>query len=70
MIIRELARVRIEMEQVQGQLNFLERRVDLATITVFLTLPQRDEAQSPSGSLSVETPDVGGSVNSIKALVS
>ena len=69
-IERELSRVRTELEQVQGQLNFLERRVDLATITVFLTPPQRDDAQAPSGFLSVETPDVGGSVNSIKALVS
>ena len=69
-IERELARVRTEVEQVQGQLNFLERRVDLATITVFLTPPKRDDAQAPSGSLSVETPDVGSSVSAIKALVS
>jgi hypothetical protein len=69
-IERELARVRTELEQVQGQLNFLERRVDLATITVFLTPPQRDEAQAPSGSLSIEASNVGGSVNAIKAVVS
>ena len=69
-IERELTRVRTELEQVQGQLNFLERRVDLATITVFLTPPQRDDAQAPSGSLTVETLDVGGSVNAVKAVVS
>lgn len=69
-IERELARVRTELEQVQGQLNFLERRVDLATITVFLSPPQQDEAKAPSGSLSIETSDVGGSVNSVKSVVS
>jgi len=69
-IERELARVRTELEQVQGQLNFLERRVDLATITVFLSPPRLDEAQAPSGSLSIETTNVGGSVNSVKAVVS
>jgi len=69
-IERELARVRTELEQVQGKLNFLERRVDLATITVFLSPPQRDEAQAPYGSLSIETSNVGGSVNAIKSVVS
>ncbi len=69
-IERELSRVRTELEQVQGQLNFLERRVDLATITVFLSPPQRDDAQAPSGSLSVETPDVTSSVGAVKAFVS
>jgi hypothetical protein len=69
-IERELARVRTELERVQGQLNFLERRVDLATISVFLTPPQRDDARAPSGSLSVATPDVDGSVAAVKAVVS
>ena len=58
------------LEQLQAQLNFLERRVDLATITVFLTPPQRDEARVPSGSVSVETTDVDGSVAAVKAIVS
>lgn len=69
-IERELSRVRTELEQVQGQLNFLERRVDLATITVFLSPPQRNDAQAPSGSLSVETADVSDSVAAVKAIVS
>lgn len=51
-------------------MNFLERRVDLATITVFLSPPQRDDAQAPFGSLSVETADVSGSVAAVKAVVS
>ena len=69
-IERELTRLRTELEQVQGQLNFLERRVDLATITVFLTPPQRDDAQAPSGSLTIETVDVDASVDAVKAVVS
>ena len=69
-IERELTRLRTELEQLQGQLNFLERRVDLATITVFLSPPQRDDARAPSGSVSVETSDVDGSVAAVKAIVS
>jgi len=69
-IERELTRVRTEVEQLQGQLNFLERRVDLATITVFLTPPHRDEAQAPSGTLSIESSNVGSSVNAVKAIIS
>ena len=36
-IERELTRVRSDIERFQGQLNFLERRIDLATITVSLS---------------------------------
>ena len=68
-IEQELTRVRTELERLQGQLNFLERRVDLATISVFLTPPQKDNGQEPAGSLTIETSDVGGSVNTIKAIV-
>ena len=32
----ELTSVRLDIERFQGQLNFLERRIDLATITVSL----------------------------------
>ena len=38
-IERELTRVRLDIERLQGQLNFLERRIDLATITVSLSSP-------------------------------
>ncbi|MDA0265128.1 MAG: DUF4349 domain-containing protein [Chloroflexi bacterium] len=68
-IEQELTRVRTELERLQGQLNFLERRVDLASISVFLSTPQIDEGQPPSGSLTVEPSDVSGSVTTIKALV-
>ena len=68
-IERELNRVRSDLERLQGQLNFLERRVDLSTITVFLSPPQRDNGRAPSGSLTVESSEVGGSVRTIKAVV-
>ena len=69
-IERELSRVRTELERVQGQLNFLERRIDLATITVSLGHPQRDDGQAPSGSLSIEAANVDSSVTAVKAVVS
>jgi len=69
-IERELARVRTDLERFQGQLNFLERRVDLATITVSLNHPQRDDGRAPSGSLKMETSNVDGSVSAVKAVVS
>ena len=68
-IEQELSRVRSEIERLQGQLNFLERRVDLATISVFLSPPQKDNGQAPSGSLTIGSSDVGASVATIKAVV-
>ena len=68
-IERELSRVRTDLERIQGHLNFLERRVDLATITVSLGHPQRDDPRAPSGSLSIEPSDVDSSVAAVKAVV-
>lgn len=69
-IERELSRVRSEIERLQGQLNFLERRVELATITVSLFPPNEEMPQPPSASLLVEDSDVTTSVNEVKNLVS
>jgi len=69
-IERELSRVRSDLERYQGQLNFLERRVDLATITVSLFPPEARLAEPPSGSLTLEVSDVSSSVDEVKALVS
>lgn len=68
-IEQELTRLRGELERVQGQLNFLERRVDLATITVSLSAPQKEASQAPSGSLNIASSNVTDSVNAIKAVV-
>jgi hypothetical protein len=67
-IERELARVRSEIERLQGQLSFLGRRVELATITVSLSQPVVF-AEPPSASLTVEVPGVGASVDEVKDLV-
>ena len=69
-IERELSRVRSDLERFQGQLNFLERRVDLATITVSLFSPQAEVVEPPSAFLTVQVADVSGSVDEVKSLVS
>ena len=69
-IERELSRVRSDLERFQGQLNFLERRVDLATIAVSLFSPQAEVAEPPSAFLTIQVTDVSGSVDEVKSLVS
>ena len=69
-IERELSRIRSDIERVQGQLNFLERRVDLATITVSLFPPRERLAEPPSASLLIEESNVTDRVNDVKNLVS
>ena len=66
-IERELSRIRTEIEQLQGRLNFLERRVEFASISVFLSTPMPEVAEPPSASLSVEVSDVTGSLEQVKA---
>ena len=68
-IERELARVRSEIERLQGQINYLSRRVDLATISVALFPPEERLTDPPYGSLSMEVGDVSASVDEVKALV-
>lgn len=68
-IERELTRTRGEIERLQGQLNFLERRVDLATITVTLTPPDEGQGTAPSASLGLEVDDVARTVERVKAFV-
>ncbi len=65
-IERELFRVRAEIERFQGQLNFLERRVDLSTIVVFLMAPEVKVGEPPSASLSIAVTDVGDTVARVK----
>ncbi|MCH8225760.1 MAG: DUF4349 domain-containing protein, partial [Chloroflexi bacterium] len=68
-IERELARIRADVERFQGQLNFLERRVDLATIHLSMVPPQGSGGEPPSAILRIEVAMVGQEVDSIKALV-
>jgi hypothetical protein len=68
-IERELSRVRSEIERTQGRLNFLERRVELGTISVSLFPPEAEVKEPPSASLSIVVSDVTGSVDRIKGFV-
>ena len=49
-------------------MNFLERRVDLATITVSLVSPEVKAGEPPSASLSIEVSDVSDTVARAKGL--
>ena len=66
---RELSRVRTEIEQLEGQLSFIERRVDLATIHVSLSIPADAVAEAPSASLSVQSKDVNGRLGEARTIV-
>ena len=66
---RELGRVRANVERLQGQLDFIERSVALATITVTFALPPDPTASAPSASLRIEVSDVERSVRRIRDLV-
>ena len=67
-IERELSRVRSDIERTQGQLNFLERRVDLATISVSLFPPGSQIPEPPSANMLIEDSNVAGRVDAVKAL--
>ncbi len=66
----ELSQVRSKIESIQGQLNYLARRVDLATISISLSTPSKLVGQPPSGSLTVAVHDVASNVATVKGLVS
>ena len=68
-IERELFRVRAEIERAQGQLNFIERRVDLATIDLTLVPIDGQVASPPSASFIIGVDDVGASVSGVKGMV-
>lgn len=67
-IERELSRVRANIERVQGQLNFLERRVDLATISVSLFPPDSRFPEPPSALMVIEESNVSDRVSEVKNL--
>ena len=66
---RELNRVRAEIERLQGQLDFIQRSVNLATITVSFTLPPGSVSVAPSASLQLEVEEVEPSVRLVQELV-
>ena len=66
---RELNRVRADIERLQGQLDFIQRSVTLATITVSFTLPPGSVSVAPSASLQIEVEEVEPLVRLIRELV-
>ena len=67
-IERELSHIRADIERVQGQLNFLERRVDLATISVSLFRPGSRLPEPPSAIMVIEESNVSDRVSEVKNL--
>ena len=66
---RELSRVRADIERLQGQLEFLQRSVALATITVSFVLPPGSVPVAPSATLQLEVEDVEYSADLVQELV-
>lgn len=66
---RELARVRAEVERGQGQLDFLERRVELATIRLTLLPPEQRPTDPPRASFALEVSNVADRVARLKDFV-
>ena len=65
---RELSRVRANIERLQGQLDYLQRSVALATITVSFVLPPGSVPVAPSATLQLEVEDVERSAGRVQQL--
>jgi len=68
-IERELGRVRAEIERLEGQLGFIERRVALATINVSLNAPALAVIVPPSASMHIDVDDVDDALETIKQII-
>ncbi len=66
---RELARVRAEVERLQGQLNFLERQVDLASIHLTLLPPGSLPTNPPIANFTLGVSNVADRVAQLKTFV-
>ena len=66
---RELARVRAEVERLQGQLNFLERQVDLASIHLTLLPPGSMPTNPPIANFTLGVSNVADRVAQLKTFV-
>jgi hypothetical protein len=67
-IERELSRVRSDIERLQGQLNFLERRVSLSTLSVSLFTPAALRTEPPFAYFGVETDDVPRAIAAVEGI--
>ena len=66
---RELARVRSDIERTQGQLNFLERRIDLATIRLSLFTAGSRPGNPPVANYTMGVSSVSRQVDRLKTFV-
>ena len=67
-IERELSRIRTDIERLQGQLNFLERRVSLSTLTVSLFTPSAMRTEPPFAYFGIETSDVERAIATVEGI--
>ena len=64
----ELGRIRTEIERFQGQLNHLERRVALSTLSVSLFAPFAVRTEPPSAAVHLDASDVEAAVAAIEGI--
>ena len=67
-IERELSRVRTDIERLQGQLNFLERRVSLSTLTVSLFTPSAMRTEPPFAYFGIDSDDVESDIAAVEGI--
>jgi hypothetical protein len=66
----QLTQVIAQVENLQGQINYMQNQVAMSTITVNLNTPQVSTGQAPSGTLSVAVSNVDNTIASVKQLIS
>jgi Domain of unknown function (DUF4349) len=66
----QLTQVIAQVENLQGQINYMQNQVAMSTITVNLNTPQVSTDQAPSGTLSVAVGNVDNTIASVKQLIS
>jgi hypothetical protein len=69
-IQQQLTQVIAQVENLQGQINYMQNQVAMSTIAVNLNTPAQNVGQAPSGTLSVAVSNVDNSLASVKQLVS
>ena len=66
----QLTQVIAQVENLQGQINYMQNQVAMSTITVNLNTPQVSTGQAPSGTLNVAVDNVDNTIASVKQLIS
>ncbi len=69
-IQQQLTQVIAQVENLQGQINYMQNQVAMSTITVNLNTPQVSTGQAPSGTITVAVGNVDNTIASVKQLIS